>query len=359
MRVFRLLAPLFLACQFLGAADKPHGYQLSQLSLYQPTEVVQERMPDVKQISGYAKKLDEVCAEYFAKTETPETLQLVVALKPGKRSRVWLISSVLPADNKSRVDLVKKLEAVDPPDPHGGSFVFSLTGEIAGGDGKKPDGKSPPIPQEWEDAAKTLTPPIAMPDGFLSVVWPDETPPVAKRESITHIKAPPGFTVQKLKELHGEILKPEGWFFETMAVPSALVYRISKEDPSEGKGYITGCTINIVPKISTREKHLKATEFAKQYLQSYEKQATMVDQDPPQQENDFERYSMTFDRRMALMGQERDARVGVTVFASDKLDLLVVMLFGCPREDWEANRKLYFTIRKTIILVGPQDEATK
>jgi hypothetical protein len=316
-------------------------------------------MSDPKLISGYAKRLDEVCAGYFAKTETPETLQIVVALKPGKQSRVWLISSVLPGDDKSRADLIKKLEAVDPPDPHGGSFVFALTGEIAGGDGKKPDGKSPPIPQEWEDAAKTLTPPIEIPDGFLSVVWPDAPESTPKRESITHIKAPKGFTVQKLKELHGEILKPDGWFFDTMAVPSTLVYRMSKEDPSPGQGFITGFTINIVPKISSREQHKKATEFAKQYLEAYEKQGTMVDQDPPFHENDFERYGMTFDRRMTLMGKERDCRVGVTVYGNDKLDLLVVMLFGCPREEWESNRKLYSTICKTIILVGSQDEQSK
>jgi hypothetical protein len=90
MKILVLLAAFCLGFNGLLAADKPHGYELDQIGLYQPEAVLRSRIPDPKAVSEYAKALSQVCEDYFAKTETPETLQIVVALKPGKQSRFWV-----------------------------------------------------------------------------------------------------------------------------------------------------------------------------------------------------------------------------------------------------------------------------
>src|SRR5947207_4122886 len=112
-----------------------------------------------------------------------------------------------------------------------------------------------------------------MPEGFLAAVWPD--PPGDQ----TRIKPPKGYTVQKLQELGGEMLKPDGWFFQTQRAATTLVYRITKEDVTQGKGFITGFTINIVPSVSKSGQ--KPSEAASAYLEEYETNAKVIKRDDP------------------------------------------------------------------------------
>jgi hypothetical protein len=97
----------------------------------------------------------------------PETLNIIVAVRPGKRSRIWFVSS-RPTDTPQRQALRRKLEAVPPCEVRGGPVAFALLGKVAGGDGRSL--KKRLMPKEWEDAVKGEE--LLIPDGILDIVWP-------------------------------------------------------------------------------------------------------------------------------------------------------------------------------------------
>jgi hypothetical protein len=156
--------------------DTPIGFETDSVVLYQPKEIMQARVAAVAEFANYIKQLQTVCAEFFATSKTPETLHVVVAVRPGKRGRVWLISSIRPAPDTHREQLRKKLEAIPPCEVRDGPVAFAISARLAGGAGKNPKGDKvfqPPIPKEWQDAVKGKEG-VLLPDGFLDLVWPDK-----------------------------------------------------------------------------------------------------------------------------------------------------------------------------------------
>ncbi|HEX4962133.1 MAG TPA: hypothetical protein VF173_14960 [Thermoanaerobaculia bacterium] len=177
MRIRRLLFALALASMgvpSLLSATPPKGFETDHLVLYQPDPVLRERVPGTSALADYIKRLQAVCTAYFATTATPETLHVIVALKPGKQSRVWFVSSTHAPDDKAREPLRAKLEAVTPLEVRSGPVAFAISGKIAGGDGKDGDEHQPPMPKEWQEAAKSAKDPLlVIPDGILKLIWPD------------------------------------------------------------------------------------------------------------------------------------------------------------------------------------------
>ncbi len=173
-----LFAVLTLLAASLAAValDTPKGFETDNIVLYQPNQALQARVSAVADLANYIKQLQAVCAEFFATTNTPETLHIVVAIRPGKRARVWFVSSTHPAPDPTREPLRKKLEAVTPCDVHDGPVAFAISAKLAGGDGKNPKGDKdfkPPVPKEWQDATKGKES-VLVPDGFLDLIWPDK-----------------------------------------------------------------------------------------------------------------------------------------------------------------------------------------
>jgi hypothetical protein len=163
---------LFLVCtniSALVALGAPQGFETEAIRLYEPTDVLEERLPDPPKLTEYIKRLQDVCKRFFAATTSPETLDIVVAIRPGKRSRIWFVSSVQSGDNTSRKSLRKSLEDVTPCSVINGSIAFAIAAKIAGGDGKKRE--DIPMPLEWQKAAASKRN-VTIPDGILDVVWP-------------------------------------------------------------------------------------------------------------------------------------------------------------------------------------------
>jgi len=159
------------------AGEPAKGFETENVVLYQPESVLSERVPSVEELAGYIKRLQGVCAEFFADAATPETLHIVVALKPGRQSRVWFVSSSPSPSGVNRESLRLRLEAVTPIEVQHGPVAFAISARIAGGNGNVPSGEGayqPPIPKEWQDAAKGHGEALAIPDGFLALVWPDK-----------------------------------------------------------------------------------------------------------------------------------------------------------------------------------------
>lgn len=160
-----------------AAPGTPKAFEVERLVLYQPDQVLQARLAGaVEDFANYVKKLETVCTEFFATTSKPETLHIVIAVRPNKRSRVWFVSSDRPAPDTTREPLRKKLEAVTPCEVHDGPVAFAISAKLAGGNSKDTEGSKdskPPIPKEWEDAAKGKEN-VPVPDGFLDLIWPNK-----------------------------------------------------------------------------------------------------------------------------------------------------------------------------------------
>jgi hypothetical protein len=151
------------------------AFAVANLILYQPDEVLTARLPGAKEFAVYVKQLEAVAADFFGASKTPESIQIVVAVRPGKQAHVWFISTKRAGDAKDFDPLRAKLEAVTPIAVRGGPIAFAISAKIAGGDGDNaPDVKDfkPPIPKEWTDATRDAQSDIPVPDGFLDAVWP-------------------------------------------------------------------------------------------------------------------------------------------------------------------------------------------
>ncbi len=143
------------------------GFETTNIVLYQPDDVVQKRLPGAGHLAAYLEKLQTTVSETFAETTRADTLDVVVAVRPGGKSRVWLSGSNL--DAKTLQSLREKLEAIPPVQVTEGPVAFAISGKIAGG---TRSGEDPPMPPEWQDAVKKLPQPVGIPDGLLEAVWP-------------------------------------------------------------------------------------------------------------------------------------------------------------------------------------------
>jgi len=154
----------------------PEGFETDHIVFYLPDEVMGARVDAVADLASYMKQFQAVCTEYFATTKTPETLHIVVVVRPGKRARVWFVSSTRPAQDAQREPLRKKLEAVPPCDVHDGPISLAICAKLAGGDGKttQPDKDSgTPIPKEWQDAVTATGKETVLVPDLLDLIWPD------------------------------------------------------------------------------------------------------------------------------------------------------------------------------------------
>jgi len=154
------------------------GFAMNSLVLYQQDQDLKQRLASVDALAAYVKRLVGSCGEFFRRDETALGLDIVVAVRPGGRVRVWLLSSVSqsPADRAYMAQLRAKLESVEAPAARDGPVVFAIRGSVAGGRWpQESESATPklPIPQEWKDALakRQATGAVSM-DGMLDVVWP-------------------------------------------------------------------------------------------------------------------------------------------------------------------------------------------
>jgi TonB family protein len=143
------------------------GFETTNIVLYQPDEVVKTRLPGAGHLAAYIEKLQTAAGEAFAKSTTPDVLHIVVAVRPGKKARIWLTGSKLDAPTLET--LRKTLEAIPAVDVREGPVAFAISGKIAGG---TPPTEEIPMPEEWQEAVKKLPQPVIIPDGLLDTVWP-------------------------------------------------------------------------------------------------------------------------------------------------------------------------------------------
>jgi hypothetical protein len=152
------------------------GYEAVQLGSYQPPVTLRERMPPVAAVDDYVRLLGIATEHFFVGAAAPETLHTVVIVRPGRRSRVWFVSSTRPGGTPDFEPLRRILEAIEPFDSPRGPIIIGISGVIAGGDPKddpRVPGAALPIPAEWLEASRIPSPPALFSDRFIDLVWPE------------------------------------------------------------------------------------------------------------------------------------------------------------------------------------------
>ena len=148
-----------------------NSFRQARVFLYNPDEDLTARGINTEEFSRYINALVSLCNDTLANIGEPEDLDVVVALRSRRRSRVWFVTSGKATDpdlNRAKI----ALESVPAPEIASGSIVFALSGAIGGG--KRQFGPEWPFPDEWKakcppDGEGTLTI-----DALIDRVWPEE-----------------------------------------------------------------------------------------------------------------------------------------------------------------------------------------
>ncbi len=168
------------------------------------------------------------------------------------------------------------------------------------------------------------------------------------------IQVPKGYSLVHLAGLDGAILKPNGWHFYTGGTSNSVVYAITKEPVTATNGYLTGFRLQFIPAVS-KITHVKPSEYANTVLADYPKLRVItkcLDCEYATGQGDVKQQEWIVDQTVNVSGSSVICRVGINTMAIDRLDLLVVLIYGTPKEEWGVNESIYQTVRKKIRILG-------
>jgi hypothetical protein len=152
-----------------------HKVQLDSVMLYQPNEVLAQRVVDEKQLRYYVEVVGHTVQEYFARVPLVGGygLTVVMAVKPGRRVRCW-VEFVPEVPEPTRRGLAQRLQQLQPPEVQIGPIAFATRLRMHGG---PPDGQEPFVflPAEWANLVAQASPDskLLIPDDILDRLWPN------------------------------------------------------------------------------------------------------------------------------------------------------------------------------------------
>jgi hypothetical protein len=165
------LVALSAIAQPSASAQDP-VFVMTSAALYQPNDVLVERLGDASGLASYAKALVAAASDEISKwpSRTPVQGILVVAVKPNGGVRVWLVVPKGSMPDAQSIALKRDLEAVAPVVAvRIGPVAFAINFSAWGAAPATPE--PPPIPDEWR-AAMEGRPAGVIPDAVLAVIWP-------------------------------------------------------------------------------------------------------------------------------------------------------------------------------------------
>ncbi len=155
-----------------GQAPPPPVFESNFITLYQPGDVVEARVPGgVEPLATYIEALEKAGLEFWRERSQSSGRRVLVAVivKPGRAARVWVTAiptALPPKDVAAFRSALEKVQAVDVTAP----LAFAFEANLWGGDGTK--SLTPKVPPEWADAARLSKGPTVIPEGLLPILWP-------------------------------------------------------------------------------------------------------------------------------------------------------------------------------------------
>lgn len=148
MRWLLLSLLLFAATSGARAAEPLVNFNVV---LLQPGSTLEERVPSVDVMAEYIRSVEAAARKAVIASKARQSLGgfIVVAVRPGLKSKVWLDFDAL-LDLEIRKQIIEMAQAVKPFEARKGPVVFALNVAIWGGPRTKRVAPSPP---EWKKVA--------------------------------------------------------------------------------------------------------------------------------------------------------------------------------------------------------------
>ncbi len=149
-----------------GQSPQPAPHVKTEaIIMLQNDAMLGRRVASNRDMGLYLKAVREVFAEAYETIDTPETISAVVAVKPGRKARMWIVSSLqTPPD---RAALIARFAALPVPEVREGPVAFAIRFTIGGATPEK----IPLLPPEWSAAFGGK--PAMMPDAITTYIWKD------------------------------------------------------------------------------------------------------------------------------------------------------------------------------------------
>lgn len=165
MRKFAFSVLLLVATLWAQAAEP-----LTKLGivLLQPSSVLEDRVSSVDAMAEYIKSVEAASREAVLASALRQSAGgfIVIAVRPGQKSKVWLdFDSLLDTDISRQI--VSRVTQVRPFDARKGPVVFAL--KVAMWDGRE-SRRVAPSPSEWKAATKQAGRPLDI-DSMIQRVW--------------------------------------------------------------------------------------------------------------------------------------------------------------------------------------------
>lgn len=152
-----------------AAPAAPASFVMVEVVLYQHQNVAAARLQGADELGPFLKAVERTVAASLPAGSTPRELDVVIAIKPGRKARFWFVQ--VPEGDAIPAQLERDLEALDAPQVVGGPVAVALIGSVSGAPTSSKPG-SPPMPHEWRDAAKSGDSGV-LPESVLATLWPD------------------------------------------------------------------------------------------------------------------------------------------------------------------------------------------
>jgi len=136
--------------------------------LLQPSSVLEERVPSVDAMADYIKAIEAASREAVLASTLRQAASgfVVVAVRPGQKSKVWLDFDTL-LDSEMGRQIITRATAVAPFEARQGPVVFAL--KVGLWDGRE-SRRVAPSPPEWKAATKQAGRPLDV-DSMIRRVW--------------------------------------------------------------------------------------------------------------------------------------------------------------------------------------------
>jgi len=136
--------------------------------LLQPSDVLEQRVPSVDVMADYIKAVEAAAREAVRNGGVRQSTSgfIVIAVKPGLKSKVWLDFDTLVDPETSR-QLIARVTAVEPFEARNGAVVFAV--KVSMWDGRESH-RIAPSPPEWKAATRQAGRQLDI-DSMIERVW--------------------------------------------------------------------------------------------------------------------------------------------------------------------------------------------
>lgn len=148
----------------VAVESAPH-VKTEAIVMLQNDALLMRRAGSVEEVGLFLKGVRGVFDQAYAGIEAPETISAVVAVKPGRKARLWLVSSL--KNSPDRTELMARFNALAAPEVKEGSVAFVIRFTVAGAAMEK----IPLLPPEWTAAFGSQ--PAILPDAITTYLWTD------------------------------------------------------------------------------------------------------------------------------------------------------------------------------------------